>query len=60
LVLEDPIVGKFQMETEDEVVEPAITNCPSDFGRGGLACQCTVDSLDARQDKNSGFGWKKL
>ena len=59
LALEQPVIVKLHIETEYEVVESTVSNRPSDFGRGGLSCQCSVDSLESRIDKSSGLGRKK-
>ena len=34
--------------TRSEESTPIVSNCPSDFGRGWLSCQCSVNSLDSR------------
>ena len=55
LVFKQPIIGLFHMKTEEEVKQSTISNCPSNFGSGGFACHCAVDSmLDIRQDNSFG------
>ena len=43
---------------KDEVVDPAASNSPSDFGRVVVAFHSSLNSLDSRLDTNSGCGRK--
>ena len=58
LVLELPVVGKFHNETKDEVMDSAVSNCPSCFGSVVVAGHCAENSLDSRLDSNSCVGRK--
>ena len=58
-IFQAPIVCLFQIkETKDEVMNPALSNCPTCLGIMVAVIHCSVKKFDSRSDKKFSFGRK--